>query len=69
MKNKNELENKIQYLPIGMCIGLSVGMAIGAAMDNISTGMCLGMGIGLCFGFAMDAQNRKKINDKEKKDS
>ena len=69
MKNKNEPENKIQYLPIGMCIGLSIGMAIGAAMDNISVGMCLGMGIGLCFGSALDAQNRQKESDTEKKDS
>ena len=58
--DKEKNDDKIQYLPIGMCLGLSIGMAIGAAMDNISVGMCLGMGIGVCFGAALDAANRKK---------
>lgn len=59
-KNDKDKDNKIQYMPIGMCLGLSIGMAIGAAMDNISVGMCMGLGIGLCFGSAIDAYNRKK---------
>lgn len=57
---KKDSENQMQYMPIGMCLGLSVGMAIGAAMDNISIGMCMGLGIGMCFGSAIDAANRAK---------
>ena len=59
-KNGNDSNNKIQYLPIGMCLGMGVGVAIGAAMDNIGVGMCLGIGIGLCFGSALNAANRKQ---------
>lgn len=59
-KNDKNTDNKMQYMPIGMCLGLSIGMAIGAAMDNIGVGMCFGLGIGLCFGSAIDAHNRKK---------
>ena len=58
--SKKDSENKVQYLPIGMCLGLSIGMAIGAAMDNIPIGMCFGMGIGMCFGSAMDNAKRAK---------
>ena len=60
MKENKNPENKIQYLPIGMCIGISIGTAIGAATDNIGVGMCLGVGIGTLFGSLLDAQNRKK---------
>ena len=62
---KNDSENQIQYMPIGMCLGLSIGVAIGAAMGNISVGMCMGLGIGLCFGSAIDAANRAKKSDPE----
>ena len=58
--SKKDSENKVQYLPIGMCLGLSIGMAIGASMDNIPIGMCFGMGIGMCFGSAMDNAKRAK---------
>ncbi len=60
MKNSKDSENKTQYMPIFMCIGLSVGMAIGAAFDNISVGMCLGLGFGVCLGSVLDAKNRKE---------
>lgn len=61
MKKSNN--DKIHYMPIGMCIGLSIGLAIGSAMGNISVGMCLGLGIGLCFGSALDAANSKKADN------
>ena len=64
---KDNSENQVQYLPIGMCLGLSIGMAVGAAMDNISVGMCMGLGIGLCFGSAMDNANRAKNKDSDEK--
>ncbi len=64
---KNDSNNQIQYLPLGMCIGISIGMAIGAAMDNIPIGMCMGMGIGMCFGSALDNANRAK-NEENKED-
>ena len=66
MKKNDNSENEIQYMPIGMCLGLSIGTAIGAAIDNISIGMCMGLGIGLCFGSALDAAKRKKPEDEEK---
>ena len=65
MKKNDNSENEIQYMPIGMCLGLSIGTAIGAAIDNISIGMCMGLGIGLCFGSALDAAKRKKSEDEE----
>ena len=61
--SKKDPENKVQYMPIGMCLGLSIGMAIGAAMDNIPIGMCFGLGIGICFGSAMD--NAKHAREEE----
>ena len=67
MKKNDNSENQVQYLPIGMCLGLSIGMAVGAAMDNISVGMCMGLGIGLCFGSAMDNANRAKNKDSDEK--
>ena len=64
---KDNSENQVQYLPIGMCLGLSIGMAVGAAMDNISVGMCMGLGIGLCFGSTLDNANRAKNKDSDEK--
>ena len=64
---KHDSDDNTQYLPIGMCIGLSLGVALGAAMDNIPIGMCMGLGIGLCFGSALDNANKaKKEKDEEK---
>ena len=63
MKNSKDSENKTQYMPIFMCIGISIGMAIGAAFDNISVGMCLGLGIGVCLGSALDAKKRKESDN------
>ena len=61
--SKKDSENKVQYMPIGLCLGMSLGMAIGAAMDNIPIGMCFGLGIGMCFGSALD--NAKKAEKEE----
>ena len=66
--DKKDSENKVQYMPIGMCFGISIGMAIGAAMDNIPVGMCLGLGIGMCFGSALDNAKRAKKEETEKQD-
>ncbi len=67
---KKDSEEKVQYLPLGMCIGLSIGTAIGAAMDNIAVGMCMGMGIGVCFGSVLDNANKAKKDksDEEQKE-
>lgn len=65
---KNDSDKQIQYMPIGMCLGLSIGMAIGAAMDNISIGMCFGLGIGMCFGSALDSANRAKDQESKEKE-
>ena len=62
-KNKNQEPNNIQYMPIGMCIGIGVGMAIGAAVDAIPMGMCLGLSIGMGIGVAIDSQNKKKTEE------
>lgn len=61
--SNNKDPNKIQYMPIYMCLGISVGMAIGVALDNIGVGMCLGAGIGVCIGSIIDANNNKKADD------
>ena len=60
MKDNKEPENKIQYMPIFMCLGMSVGMAIGVAAGNMSVGMCLGLSIGMCLGVSLDSLNKKK---------
>ena len=63
MKDNKNSENQMQYLPIGMCIGISIGTAIGAATDNIGVGMCLGVGFGTMLGALLDAQKRKTVNE------
>ena len=67
-KNNNQEPNNIQYMPIGMCIGIGVGMAIGAALDNIATGMCIGLSIGMCVGVLIDSINKKKTDDNSSPD-
>jgi len=57
---KKDSDQQMQYLPLGMCMGISIGMAIGAALGSIPIGMCFGMGIGLCFGSALDNANKAK---------
>ena len=66
--DKKDKDNQIQYMPIGMCLGLSIGMAVGAAMDNISVGMCMGLGIGLCFGSSLDNAKQAKSKEAEEQD-
>ena len=61
--DKKKPDNQIQYMPFGMCIGLSIGVAIGAVMDNIPIGMCLGLGIGMCYGSALDTFKKAKNNE------
>ena len=63
MKNSKDSENKVQYMPIFMCMGISIGMALGAAFDNIPIGMCLGLGFGVCLGSALDAKKRKESDN------
>ena len=63
MENK-ENKNKTQYMPIGMCLGISIGTAIGAAMDNIPVYMAVGLSIGMCIGSFIDAKNQKAEKDK-----
>ena len=66
--NNNQEPNNIQYMPIGMCIGIGVGMAIGAALDNIPIGMCIGLSVGMCIGVIIDSKNKKKTDDNFKSD-
>ena len=67
-KNNNQEPSKIQYLPIGMCIGVGVGMAIGAALGNIAVGMCTGLSIGMGIGALIDFKQNKKPNDDSEND-
>ena len=60
LKNKQENEPQLQYMPIGMCIGMSLGVAIGTATDNLATYMPIGLSIGLAIGALVDAKNRNK---------
>ena len=69
MKNKNEKENNILYMPILMSVGVSLGLAVGAAIKNIPVCMCMGIGFGLCIGTAIDAKNRNNSDDTYDKDN
>ena len=63
MKDERDNKEKGQFLPFGMCIGLSVGTAIGAALNNISLYMCIGLSIGVGIGALLDSRNQKNNND------
>ena len=60
LKNKQESEHQTQYMPIGMCLGLSVGTALGAALDNMALYMCIGLSVGMCIGVLIDAKAREE---------
>ena len=62
--DKKDDKNNTQYMPIGMCMGISIGTAIGAAMDNIPVCMAVGLSVGMCIGSFIDAKNQKAENDK-----
>ena len=62
--DKKDDKNNTQYMPIGMCLGISIGTAIGAAMDNIPVCMAVGLSLGMCIGSFIDAKNQKAENDK-----
>ena len=62
--DKKDDKNNTQYMPIGMCMGISIGTAIGAAMDNIPVCMAVGLSVGMCIGSLIDAKNRKTEKDK-----
>ena len=66
--NNNQEPNKIQYMPIGMCIGIGVGMAIGAAVGNIAIGMCIGLSVGMGVGAVIDSMHNKKSDTDSKFD-
>ena len=66
LKNKQENGPQLQYMPIGMCLGMSVGTALGAAMDNMGLYMCMGLSIGMCIGALVDAKNRKTPQEDNK---
>ena len=63
MNNKKDDKNDLQFLPIGMCIGLSIGTAIGAALNNISLYMCIGLSIGVGIGAVIDLKKRNTKDD------
>lgn len=59
-----EDETDNNWLPIGMCLGISIGLAIGTASNNLGLwlpiGLCLGVSLGVAFS------SKKDKNDKEK---
>ena len=63
MCENNNNSPGMQYMPLGMCVGVSIGMALGVAMKNIAVGMCTGLSVGMCIGAAIDSMNRKKKTD------
>lgn len=66
--DKKDDKNNTQYMPIGMCMGISIGTAIGAAMDNIPVCMAVGLSLGMCIGSFIDAKNQKAEKDKSQTD-
>lgn len=36
VKNKKDEEEQMEWLPIGMCIGISVGLCLGVALSNMN---------------------------------
>ena len=66
--DKKDDKNNTQYMPIGMCMGLSIGTAIGAAMDNIPVCVAVGLSLGMCIGSFIDAKNQKAEKDKSQTD-
>ena len=66
--DKKDDKNNTQYMPIGMCMGISIGTAIGAAMDNIPVYMAVGLSLGMCIGSFIDAKNQKAEKDKSQTD-
>lgn len=68
MKNKKKREsNEIQYMPIGMCMGLSIGMAIGSAFGNLTLGMCVGLSFGMAIGALIDYKRTRKSDEEQDK--
>lgn len=60
--NKTPATDSVQYLPLGMCMGVAIGTVTGAAVGNIPLGMSLGLSIGLGLGTCIDAMIKGKKN-------
>lgn len=69
MKKTDENNEKVQYLPLYMCIGISIGSGLGAVAGNIPVFMCIGLALGVGIGAAIDASNRKKEKEKAENES
>lgn len=64
MKKTDDSNEKVQYLPLYMCIGIAIGSGLGAVAGNIPVFMSIGLAVGLGIGAAIDAANRKKEKEK-----
>ena len=58
-----EDETDNNWLPIGMCLGISIGTTIGAVTNNIGLwlpiGLCLGISLGVVFSNTKDKNDKK----------
>lgn len=65
MNNQNPHKYQMQFMPIGMCIGLALGSIFSRPIwGNVGTGMCMGLAIGMCIGMAIGAAKDKAEADK-----
>ena len=57
---KNNKDDEMSWLPIGMCLGLSLGTAVGCSTDNLSVCMCVGIAVGVAVGALLDHNNKNQ---------
>jgi len=73
MKNNKKTKNNNQYIPLGMCLGISIGTIIGVSTNKLAICMPIGLSIGMCIGSIIDATKRNdedgesKTNNKDTK--
>ena len=60
---KEEKQTDNNWLPIGMCLGISIGSAIGVATNNLGLWLPIGLCIGMSLGVALS--NNKDDSDKK----
>lgn len=55
MKNYNNKEDKVVFLPLGILLGSSIGIMV----DEISIGLCFGIMVGMIADYIINSKNKK----------